>query len=384
MNRIITLKNKYFFFDKFIEYAFNFLSICLRYINKTRARDSSKILIVSLHRLGDTVFTIPAVRHLLQHFHANKIIIFTFPETKCIYESGDIHSEYIILENRNVYFGKNDSISYIKKESYDIIIDLTGSILSASIIMRLKAKKYYGISRKYYRFLYDEWCLIRTIPHLMDIYLDLLREKLSIKIDDNLKEFPVKFDFDKPIIIQPNAGWEAKEWGLSKFIKLYELLIKYYNCKLVFPDNYLTNEFIEELKSNKIEFIVTENVSKLIKEIEFCSLFIGNDSGPLNIATFLGKPTFCIYGPTNPYFHIPYNKNHDFIQKILPCSPAENEKYCFTDAGCNGCPSNECMSLLSVKEVFDKIMMFLDRIGFKANIAADSNYENKKNREKIL
>jgi heptosyltransferase-2 len=86
---------------------------------------------------------------------------------------------------------------------------------------------------------------------------------------------------------------------------------------------------------------------------------ISNDSGPLYIASLMGKPTFTIYGPTNPLFHLPLGSKHNYIRHLISCSPAETEKYCFTNAGRDGCPSFECMNQLKVDEVYENWKLLL-------------------------
>lgn len=106
--------------------------------------------------------------------------------------------------------------------------------------------------------------------------------------------------------------------------------------------------------------------------IKQCSVAIGNDTGTIHIASYLGKPTFTIYGPTNPVYHLPYGKNHRYIQCRLKCSPLPNEKVCFTFGGRIGCPSNECMNLLSAKDVVDNVYDFIHFL----NIEKISMFQN--------
>ena len=111
----------------------------------------------------------------------------------------------------------------------------------------------------------------------------------------------------------------------------------------------------------KISLTITDTVEDMIQKIKECSLFISNDSGPVYIASLLGRPTFTIYGPTNPEYSFPFGENHRFIWKQLKCS-AENDKFCFTLGGIN-CPSNECMILLTEEDVLESIENFLEELG---------------------
>jgi len=96
-------------------------------------------------------------------------------------------------------------------------------------------------------------------------------------------------------------------------------------------------------------------VENLIEHINSCSIFIGNDSGPIYIASLLGKPTITIYGPTNPEYSRPIGEHHHVIANTIKCSPEKNKQYCFTTAGMFGCPSFECMNLLNVDEVYNNV-----------------------------
>jgi heptosyltransferase-2 len=134
----------------------------------------------------------------------------------------------------------------------------------------------------------------------------------------------------------------------------------------------LNEDVIGELFNRDIELVETKNIYELMNIIKKCAVFISNDSGPLYIANMLGIPTFTVYGPTNPQFSLPYGKNHSFIQRKLRCSPEANAQYCFTNAGRNGCPSNECMHLLDFEEVFTALTEFLVSLGIYQKDSAQS------------
>jgi 3-deoxy-D-manno-octulosonic-acid transferase/heptosyltransferase-1 len=196
----------------------------------------------------------------------------------------------------------------------------------------------------------------------MDIYLDVVSIKVPGINRKLYKTFPKNINQSGGILIHPFAGWKAKEWNLWKFIKLAEILNKKYKVCLIALDTTYSVDFIRELRDKQIELVRTESLSDLIGIIKKCSAFVGNDSGPLNIATLLGKPTFAIYGPTNPDYHLPLGNHHDYLRKEIRCVPVNNDKYCFTNGGRN-CPSNECIEQLSITEILNKLEFFLLKIG---------------------
>lgn len=361
---IIKKLEKIKIFDSILEFISNTLLLIIRKF--IRKNSSGNIIIISLHRLGDTVFTIPAVKRVYEHYSNEKVYILTFPDNKDIYNIAFKDESIFPIEKNNFFLG--DRIASKKARRIlkilhpKIIFDLTGNIASASLIAASKAKEIIGHNTKYYKSIYSTYVPIRHKPHLIDRYLDVVKAYLPIDENKIIREFPIKFQTEGKILIHPFAGWKAKEWNLNKFIELASLLNEEYEVEIVSADNLISEDIIYEVKKHQIPISYTTSINDLVNKIKDCSVFISNDSGPLYIANLLGKATFSIYGPTNPEFSLPFGNYHGFIQKKIPCSP-NGTQYCYTNAGLN-CPSNECMNLLQVKEVYESLLSFLYRISF--------------------
>ena len=141
------------------------------------------------------------------------------------------------------------------------------------------------------------------------------------------------------------------------------LLNQNYETEIIFEKDKLSKEEIKQFVDRNIPVIQTNFNTRINYKIKECSVFISNDSGPLYIANLLGKPTFTIYGPTNPDYSLPIGKFHKFIQKKISCSP-NGTQYCYLQAGLI-CPSYECMNQLGVDEVNQSVLSFLKDIDFK-------------------
>jgi len=215
----------------------------------------------------------------------------------------------------------------------------------------------------YFKEIYTHYCKIRTEPHFIDIYLDVVKTILKIDEDSELYHFPTIINTEGKIVIHPFAIRKAKEWNLKKFIDLANRLGNEYEVEIISPAGFIYKDTIETIKNSDVSLSTTANIKELISKIKECSLFISNDSGPTYIANFLGKPTYTIYGPTNPAYSLPFGKNHRFIQKKISCS-ADGNKVCFTQGGIH-CPSFECMHLISLEEVSDDVKSFLRTLKIK-------------------
>jgi len=358
--------------NKIFDLIFEFLSSTLLSLirNCTRKNLSGNIIIISLHKLGDAVFTIPTVIQVFEHFSNKNVYVLTFSENKNIYNTIP-KNEYIIpLEKDDFFLGgriaSKNARNILKNLQPNIIFDLTGNIASASLIASSKAKEIIGMNIKYCKTIYDVFIPIKNEPHLIDRYLDVIKKYLNLDENKIIKEFPVNFQTNGKILIHPFAGWKAKEWNLNKFIELADLLNEEYEVEIVSPENLIPEDIIHDIRDHQMPLSFTTSINDLVNKIKECSVFISNDSGPLYIANLLGKATFTIYGPTNPEFSLPFGKYHKFIQKKIPCSP-NGTQYCFTHAGLY-CPSNECMNLLQVKEVHNTLQSFLSELEIKQKL----------------
>lgn len=361
--------SKYKVLDDLIPSLLNAFWRFVRFVYSSNGGNQGKILIIALHKIGDSVFTIPAITNILDHFMSKNVYLVTYTDTKIIFkdvvEAKNIHAinkEEFLYGNR---LATSAARKIIKNIQPDLIIDLTGSITSATLIFNSKAKKIVGMNDKYFKNIYDDFVEIRSKPHLVQRYFDVTKILLRENNVRNSFEFPISYSNVGIILIHPFAGWKAKEWGLNNYILLASKLQKDYNTSLIFQKGEIKEDVINHLTENNINFIQTDSLVGLIAEIEKCSLFISNDSGPLYLANKYGKPTFTIYGPTNPEYSKPFGNFHKQIRKILDCSPTITQ-YCYLEAGRN-CPSNECMYLLNADLVLAEILEFILSLNISNN-----------------
>lgn len=336
----------------------------VRMLSRIHTEEGKSIVIISLHRLGDTVFTIPAVKEIIKHSDKD-VYILCYEDSALIYKEVLPDINYVTLNKNDFYLNGRIAKGKTRKLFNNLkprtIFDLTDSVKSAFLIFNSKATELIGSNSEHFRAIYTHFTSIRKTPHLIDIYLDVVKTKFEIENEDRLKEFKINLNMDGKILIHPFGGWAAKEWELEKFILLTEKLGKEYSIEIIAPPNLINSQSKKEIEMREILISETKSISDLIEKIKECSVFIGNDSGPLFIANMLGKPTFAIYGPTNPDYSVPYGADHDFIIKTIHCSPKKNKKYCFTNAGLVGCPAFKCMELMDVDEVYNKLLPFVQK-----------------------
>lgn len=354
------VKNKYLKTTLFT-ISFFILKV-IRLLIKIIPLEKKSVVVISIHKLGDSIFTFDAINSIKKFFNEEVFIICNI-DSMPIYELF-FEKKYLVPVPKNyLHFGDRYSDhkarSLLRKLKPKTIIDLTGVMTSASLIFNSRANKIIGFNRVLFKGIYDSFREFQLGNHSREIYTNAIKDLIPIKeFNESIK----LTDFSDRILIAPFAGWTSKEWPLMKFIELSERMNKDFNVCIIFDDRKISEDILVYLKEKKIKFVKTKSVAELINEIKNCILLIGNDSGPVQIAALLGKFTFTIYGPTNPKYHLPKGNNHLFIQTKIPCSPKETERLCFTDGGKNGCPSFECMHLITVDEVYNKLKSILVEI----------------------
>jgi ADP-heptose:LPS heptosyltransferase len=82
----------------------------------------------------------------------------------------------------------------------------------------------------------------------------------------------------------------------------------------------------------------------MVAVIARARLVIGNDSGPLHVATALGVRVVGLYGPTDPAFVGPYGQMENVVRHEVPCFPCRNKT----------CGHHSCMQGVTVELVWEK------------------------------
>lgn len=344
---------------------YSFVFIPLSYLkfwtNKIQNTPSNKFsVVISLHRIGDTIFTLPTIRFLYEKFNDNLFVI--------CYKSNTILYKKFISAKLNIIEISDEHIfnklQIVKKinlptSQFENVFDLTNTILSFSIVIRLRYINSFGLKTGYFDPIYTKITPKNTNGHLMSMYFNMLDSYTKNISIDKYYSFPLKSFEVVKIVINPFGGWPAKEWEFNKYIELAILLSEFYYIEFIIEVKRFNETIKSTLNRNNIEYSVSGSLENLIDRYKDFSLFIGNDSGPLYLAALCGLATFTIYGPTNPEYSFPPSGTHAYIQQKVYCSPETNHQYCNKYGGQVGCFNFICMNTLLVEDVYSKIVTFI-------------------------
>ena len=338
------------------------------------------ILILKFSAMGDVVHTLPVAATIRKSLPDANIVWMVEERFKDILHGNPDIDEVIPL--RTKVWRKNwnskslreikDTLEILRRHKFDVVLDLHG-LIKSSIIARLSgASTRVGFHRNNCKEKASALFTNRKAPymeeglHVVDMYLKLLQTALGNIIET--KKFPLTvpdaadekitryFEQNpelthRPVIgINPGAGFESKQWELTRFAELADRISDELKCSIVLtwgPGEESKAQQISDQMKQKSWIAPPTSILESIALYKRMSMLISCDSGPLHLGAALDVPTVSIFGPTDPVRNGAYGVNHKAVYKVLTCS------FCWKRI----CPlgTKECMDQVSVDDVFQAV-----------------------------
>jgi len=262
-----------------------------------------RILIVRLGAMGDVIHALPAAAALRRQFPAAHIAWAIEPRWASLLADNP-HVNEIVPLNRKQWSSIKAAWHQLRRQPFDLAIDLQGLIKSALTAAASGAKRVAGYHRTQLRewpaaFFYTETTRI-TAAHIVDRHLALAGSPHSAA------EFPLPAGApegtlpQQPFVLaSPFAGWPSKEWPLERYQDLARLI----PMPLVLNAHPAAESRIQSIPGTHPHI---SSIAGLIDATRRARAVIGVDSGPLHLAAALHKPGVAIFGPTDPARNGPY------------------------------------------------------------------------------
>jgi lipopolysaccharide heptosyltransferase II len=328
----------------------------------------SNILFIRPRLLGDIVFTIPSVLLYKTNFPGNEIYYLVEQRFQ---EAAEIIPGVKQVITVPDHLGLKDILQYrrnSKKLRFTTAIDFHSGPRSALLTYLSGAKVRIGYqtpnrnwaynqmvprkSEKHYSHsVYNQARLltplgidIQEIPFYPEIKID--KEQVSKK----LREIP---DLYKKIVIHVGAKKRYRDWGVENFASLIEELKQdNWNIFLIGKGeqeekrgHYLRDRF------SVFDFTGKISIKEILFLIAYSDIYLGADSGPLQLASLTKTPIVALYGPNIPEVSGPYRKEKvTIIQLKLDCIPCAQKSCKFDEV--------KCMKGIEVADVFRAIKAF--------------------------
>jgi lipopolysaccharide heptosyltransferase II len=324
----------------------------------------NKILCIKPRGIGDVVLSTIVLDNLINYYPSVKINYLTEEFARPVLENNPLINKILTMGKSEFSF----KVAWrIRKEKYDMILDLWSNPRTAQITFFSGAKYKVGFAYRGRKYAYNILASDQRGEHhsaehnlelLKAIDVPVISKKIHCYVSDlnaevGKQSLTKNFKGKNVVGIIPSGGWPSKRCDAPKWIEICRTIKSKYDVVFLViwgPGDEKDAGFINKNLPEDSILAPETDLSAMMGLIKNCDIVIVNDSGPMHIAAALGIPTLGIFGPTNPKAHGPYADNSAYVYK--------EDLFCIT---CNllECPyHHECMLQLpneKVLETFEKI-----------------------------
>ncbi len=338
-------------------------------------RRLKKILIIKPSSLGDIIHALPVAYALKAEIPESEIDWVIGAGYEELLEGNPAIKRTLTFDRRMFQGGNGlrnlgSFVGKLRRERYDLVIDLQGLLRSALMAFACRSKSRIGFAnaREGAPLFYTERVAVPDLSiHAVDRYLLTLESigiehheapRFDIVLEERhdkeavslLKEFDIE-EGEEFVAIAPSARWLTKRWPAERFIEIANR-INGVRLKTVFigtkDEEVVLAEHIDKLILRNLAFGRT-SIKGLAALLKRARLLVTNDSGPMHIAAAVGTPAAALFGPTDPVRTGPYGRMHRVITAGVECAPCLKRE----------CESVRCLTGISVDAVFDEVKAML-------------------------
>lgn len=289
------------------------------------------LVIIGARGIGDLIYLLPLLRSLYKtHNQKLEILSNQVNQAKEVYLNEDFYKGIQYFDNNRFNLFKTikkiidfkNLINSYKVDQLLLTSNATRLILPV-LLSNIPKKIIFGQGK----FLINK---DKSLDHLtMSEKLMIYTKKLRLSHKENnfflnKKNLSKNKQKIKNYFISVDSHHDQNNWDIKYFVELIKCLKNYNKIYINFSPN--KKKFLkafpkEFFKSKKITFTYKKRISSIIKIIYSCDVVIGNESGPVCLASSLQKKVHAIYLPihTKPESKI-INKNNKYYnsKKLSP------------------------------------------------------------------
>lgn len=305
----------------------------------------SRVLIIRLRSIGDTVLTTPSL-FALRRFLPHALIHVLLEDWVAPVLEGSQLIDQVITIPRHSNTARARIARELHRNRYDVVYNLHGGTTATFLTRATGAPQRVGFGHYQYARLHNHlapspaeiWQ--RKSLHSAEQQLALLgwtgvpvtdRPPTQLPVTEKslrlitAKLAPHNLDLAQPFaLIHPAAALETKRWPVDNFARITEAVLSRGLAPVAITspsERPLLDELIRGSSSPVIGFsnLSLPEVAALASRAR---LFVGNDSGIAHIAAAVGAPCVVVFGSSNVAHWRPWTTNpHEVIREEMPCQP---------------------------------------------------------------
>jgi len=327
-----------------------------------------RILFIRIDRIGDLVLSTPALKAIKQALPRSRLVVLASPSNHALLLHNPYVDEVFVYDQAK---GLGNGIRVMKElraYDFDLAVDPYPDyeLRTAVIAFLSGARKRVGYASYGREVLFTLRApRVEDNQHFVDITLGVLKP-LGIHAEDRTPEvfltheerqwartwLKEKGAWGEQIVgIHPGGHYESQRWLPENYAELMGKLQEWRRRRVALilfgaPGEELLIKKICSMVTGEVVTFLEGDIRRFAALLSYCSVFIGNNSGPLHVAAGLGIPTISFMGPTNKARWMPIGDIHAVCRKDdLPCIGC-NRGYCRIK-------THDCMRLITPSMVLE-------------------------------
>jgi ADP-heptose:LPS heptosyltransferase len=326
-----------------------------------------RIVVYRIGNIGDILVTLPALNAIRKRFPDAHITLLTSPGKKGapgaeqILPLGKWFDELFVYFSSDVqsWNGRLQLLRRLREGKFDLFIQLPNqqSRLRDEVrnmtFARLAGCRYavgFEVSQRAL-FLREQALHVPQIRESLRIYRSVASQLLLDSYEDvvlPISDAPRRQVADlllmagvpeneSFVVIHAGAKRHTNQWPLERYARVADEIIRRWGTRVVLTGSAAELPAVErvaELMREKPMVFCQLDLPQMAALLKRCSLYVGNDTGPMHIAASVGTPTVSVFSARDfPERWRPCGHGHIVLRRDVPCSPCFKE-ICDRDLVC--------------------------------------------------
>jgi lipopolysaccharide heptosyltransferase II len=327
------------------------------------------ILFIRLYFIGDVLMSTPVLDALKRTFPEARLTVLIRKRARDVLLNNpnvDEIVEYDAVERYHSPLWQGRLALRLRRERYDLAVDLTGDLRSSWILLASEPAFRVGFNHAGTGFLLDRRIPYKAEAHGVDHLLSSV-ESIGVTTPDRSPRIYLTEDeverADELVRgagveasrgfagLAPGANWPFRRWPPERFGALARLISERLGMPSVVTgseeDSLLAEAVVEHSGGSAVSLAGRGDIRGLAGVASRAAVFVANDSGPLHVAASQGTPVVGLFGPNTPEVYAPAGAPSRIVWHRYPCSPCDQKQCVRKD--------DPCMAAISVDEVFEAV-----------------------------
>ena len=298
-----------------------------------------KLLLVRLGALGDIVHALPVAAALRERYPDAQIDWLVDARHAAILGFVPVVSGRAVVDFRRTADVLHE-VGRLRRERYDVAIDLQGLVKSAAFAWLSGAARVIGFDRRHLReraasIFYSEHVNSGDVAHVIDKNLSVLD---VFGIGERRRRFPIAVPASSALepvagrvahdgrrgfaLVNPGAAWPNKRWPPGRFGAAAAWIAEAHGLLPVVlwgPGEQDLAIRVVDASMGAAMLAPRTGIGDLLALSRGARLMLSGDTGPLHLAAAVGTPIVALFGPTDPARNGPWDDADISLSRYGEC-----------------------------------------------------------------